>query len=340
MRILIATDAWHPQVNGVVRCFEAMIRELAGRGVAVDIVSPDQFRSVPMPSYPEIRLALVSAKAMKRRLIEGGYDAIHIATEGPVGWAVRKACQTLGLAFTTSYHTRFPDYVRARVPIPKRWSYALLRRFHDAGSAMMVATPSMMLELGQLGFRRLALWSFGVDTALFNPDHPPALNLPRPIFITVARLAVEKNLDAFLGLDLPGSKVVVGDGPARAALEVRYPGVTFMGFKAGAELAALYASADVFVFPSRTDTFGLVLLEAAASGLPIAAFPVQGPRDVIADAPVGVLDEDLRKAALAALAIPRQACRDFALAHRWSAAADQFLNGLVEAHGGGARNAA
>jgi glycosyltransferase involved in cell wall biosynthesis len=340
MRILLATDAWRPQVNGVVRCLEATMRELASRGADVDIVSPDQFRSAPMPSYPEIRLALVSGRAAKRRIAEGGYDAIHVATEGPVGWAVRGACQKLGFAFTTSYHTRFPEYLRARAPVPERWSYALLRRFHAAGSAMMVATPSMMLELGQLGFRRLAMWSFGVDTALFNPDHPPALDLPRPIFITVARLAVEKNIDAFLGLDLPGSKVVVGDGPARAALEARHPGVTFTGFKAGAELAALYASADVFVFPSRTDTFGLVLLEAAACGLPIAAFPVQGPRDVIGDAPVGVLDEDLRKAALAALAIPRQACRNFALTHSWSAATDQFLENLVEARGGGALKAA
>ncbi|MGL4438207.1 MAG: glycosyltransferase family 4 protein, partial [Bosea sp. (in: a-proteobacteria)] len=296
MRLLIATDAWTPQVNGVVRCFEATILELTRRGISVDRVTPDQFRTVPMPSYPEIRLAMVSRRKLAERIRAGDYDAVHVATEGPVGWAVRAVCQKLGLSFTTSYHTQFPEYVRARVPVPERWSYAMLKRFHGAGSAMMVATPTMMRELAGKGFRRLAMWSFGVDTELFRPDYPKVLDLPGPIFITVARLAVEKNLDAFLSLDLPGSKVVVGDGPARTELQARYPDVTFTGFKAGADLAALYASADVFVFPSLTDTFGLVLLEAAACGLPIAAFPVQGPSDVIGTEPVGVLSEDLRSA--------------------------------------------
>jgi len=335
MRILVATDAWAPQVNGVVRCLQATIAELSGRGARVDVLSPDQFRSVPMPSYPEIRLAMVSRRAVAERLRTGRYDAVHVATEGPIGWAVRGVCQKLALNFTTSYHTRFPEYVRARAPVPERWSYALLKRFHHAGSAMMVATPTMMRELAGLGFRRIAMWSFGVDTQLFHPDYPSVLDLPRPIHITVARLAVEKNLDAFLGLDLPGSKVVVGDGPARAELEARYPDVTFTGFKAGAELAALYASADVFVFPSLTDTFGLVLLEAAACGLPIAAFPVQGPRDVIGDEPVGVLGTDLKAAALAARHIPRERCRAFALRHSWAAATDQFIAGLVRADGNG-----
>lgn len=334
MRLLIATDAWAPQVNGVVRCFEATISELSRRGVTVDLVSPDQFRTVAMPSYPEIRLAMVSRKKLTERLRAGHYDAVHVATEGPIGWAVRGVCQKLGLAFTTSYHTQFPEYVRARVPVPVRWSYSLLKRFHGAGAAMMVATPTMMRELAAKGFRRLAMWSFGVDTELFRPGYAKVLDLPGPIFITVARLAVEKNLDAFLSLDLPGSKVVVGDGPARAELEARYPDVTFTGFKAGAELAALYTSADVFVFPSLTDTFGLVLLEAAACGLPIAAFPVQGPRDVIGNEPVGILSEDLRAAALQALTIPRENCRIFALKHSWSAATDAFLAGLVQADSG------
>ncbi len=333
MRVMLATDAWAPQVNGVVRCLEATIRELSGRGAEVDVVSPDQFRTLPMPSYPEIRLAMVSRSSLAEKLKAGRYDAVHVATEGPVGWAVRGVCQKLGLSFTTSYHTRFPEYVRARVPVPERWSYALLKRFHGAGAAMMVATPTMMQELAAIGFRRLAMWTFGVDTELFNPHHAPVLDLPRPIFITVARLAVEKNLDAFLDLELPGSKVVVGDGPIRADLEARYPDVHFSGFKAGAELAALYASADVFVFPSLTDTFGLVLLEAAACGLPIAAFPVQGPKDVIGDHPVGVLSHDLRAAALEALVIPREACRAFALRHSWAAATDQFVAGLVRADG-------
>ncbi len=338
MRLLIATDAWAPQVNGVVRCLEATVRELGLRGAHVDIVSPDQFRSLPMPSYPEIRLAVAPRKALARRIDAGAYDAVHIATEGPIGWGVRAACQTLGMKFTTSYHTRFPEYLRARAPVPERWSYALLRRFHNAGEAMMVATPTMLSELGALGFRRLAMWSFGVDTELFTPDHPPApelpKDLPRPIFITVARLAVEKNLDAFLGLDLPGTKVVVGDGPERAALTERYPNAVFVGFRSGAALAALYASADVFVFPSLTDTFGLVLLEAAACGLPIAAYPVQGPRDVIGQHPVGVLGGDLRSAALSALGIAREQCRAFALRHSWSAATDQFLRALVSARAG------
>lgn len=333
MRLLIATDAWTPQVNGVVRCIQATISELTRRGIVVDLVSPDQFRTVPMPSYPEIRLAMVPRQKLAARLKAGDYDAVHVATEGPIGWAVRGVCQKLGLAFSTSYHTQFPEYVRARVPVPERWSYAMLRRFHGAGAAMMVATPTMMRELAAKGFRRLAMWSFGVDTELFKPGYPKVLDLPGPIFITVARLAVEKNLDAFLSLDLPGSKVVVGDGPERAELEARYPDVTFTGFKAGADLAALYGSADVFVFPSLTDTFGLVLLEAAACGLPVAAFPVQGPRDVIGDAPVGVLSDDLRDAALKALHIPRETCRAFALKHSWAAATDAFLTALVRADG-------
>ncbi len=333
MRLLLATDAWAPQVNGVVRCLEATRRELEGQGAHVDVMSPDQFRTLPMPSYPDIRLALATRRTVARRLEAGRYDAIHLATEGPIGWAARRACRSLGLRFSTSYHTQFPAYVRARAPVPESWSYALLRRFHDSGAAMMVATPTMMRDLAGLGFRRLAMWSFGVDTVLFNPDYAPALDLPRPIFITVARLAVEKNLDAFLRLDLPGSKVVVGDGPDRAELQRRHPAAVFTGFKSGADLAALYASADAFVFPSLTDTFGLVLLEAAACGLPIAAFPVQGPRDVIGGEPVGVLSEDLRHAALAALKIPRANCRAFALRHSWKAATDQFMAGLVRADG-------
>jgi glycosyltransferase involved in cell wall biosynthesis len=333
MRLLIATDAWTPQVNGVVRCFEATIGELRRRDIAVDMVTPDQFRTVPMPSYPEIRLAMVLRGRLAERISNGGYDAVHVATEGPIGWAVRGVCRKLGLSFTTSYHTQFPEYLRARVPVPERWSYAMLKRFHGAGAGMMVATPTMMRELTAKGFRHLRMWSFGVDTELFRPDHARVLDLPRPIFITVARLAVEKNLDAFLSLDLPGSKVIVGDGPARAELEARYPKVMFTGFKAGADLAALYASADVFVFPSLTDTFGLVLLEAAACGLPIAAFPVQGPRDVIGNEPVGVLSGDLRSAALQALHIPRADCRAFALRHSWGAATDAFLAGLVRADG-------
>ena len=295
----------------------------------VEFLTPDRFVTVPLPSYPEIRVALAFARAAAA-IIEGGrFDAVHIATEGPVGMAARRVCLRRHLAFTTSYHTRFPEYLRARVPVPDRWTYAWLRRFHNAGAATLVSTETLRRELSARGFKRLALWSRGVDTELFRPRSKSVLDLPRPIFLYVGRIAIEKNLEAFLALDLPGTKVIVGDGPARPELETRYPEAAFLGVRTGEALARVYASADVFVFPSLTDTYGIVLLEALASGLPIAAFPVAGPRDVVQETSVGVLDRNLRVAALAALTVPRAQCRAFALDHSWRRSAEQFLTGII-----------
>jgi glycosyltransferase involved in cell wall biosynthesis len=332
VRLLIATDAWQPQVNGVVRSIERLCEELPYFGVEVSLLTPAGFRTVPLPSYPEIRLA-ITRKAAVREMIEAARpDAIHIATEGPVGLAARRWCIDSQRRFTTCYHTRFPEYIAARIPLPTRWTYAALRRFHNAGNGCMVATASLEKVLAEHGFTNLMRWSRGVNSDLFRPRPTSAFpDLPKPIFIFVGRVSVEKNIAGFLDLDLPGSKVVVGDGPALAQLRKAYPKAHFTGVLTGEALGAAYARADVFVFPSRTDTFGMVLLEALASGVPIAAFPVTGPQDVIGSAPVGVLDEDLRKAALAALDIPRQRCRDFALGLTWRACARQFLDNVVAA---------
>ncbi|MFA6265626.1 MAG: glycosyltransferase family 1 protein [Pseudolabrys sp.] len=335
MKILIVTDAWHPQVNGVVRTLGQVAQEATNFGVPVEILSPSEFRTVPMPSYPEIRLALAGARAMERRLDAIKPDAIHVATEGPLGHAMRRVCIRRGLPFTTSFHTRFPDYVAERVTFAPRWSgdltWAWLRRFHSQSAAVLAATPTLVGELEERRFRNVRLWQRGVDSHLFHPDRKPVLDLPRPIFLTVGRVAVEKNLEEFLKLDLPGTKVVVGDGPARAHLSKAYPDAVFVGAKHGEELADIYASADVFVFPSRTDTFGLVLLEALASGVPVAAFPAAAPRDVIGQAPVGCLDEDLRVACLNALELDRADCRDFAQGLTWEATARTFVKHVTEA---------
>lgn len=335
MKILIATDAWQPQVNGVVRTLGHVAEEAQGFGVEMEFLSPGEFRTLPLPSYPEIRLALVRSGAVERRLERARPDAIHIATEGPVGHAMRRLCIKRGLPFTTSFHTRFPDYLAERLPLPARWTmdltWAYLRRFHGAGAAVLAATPTLAAELETRSFRNVKLWPRGVDADLFRPREKRALDLPGPIFLTVGRVAVEKNLEAFLELDLPGSKVVVGDGPARASLQKAYPGAVFLGARHGEALAETYAAADVFVFPSRTDTFGLVLIEALASGVPVAAFPAPAPRDVLGSAPVGVLDEDLRAACLGALDLSRQACRDFALAMTWEKCARLFVQYVAEA---------
>ena len=335
MKIIVATDAWHPQVNGVVRTLGHVAREARGLGADLEFLAPDAFWTLPMPSYPEIRLALVPPGEIERRLEAAKPDAIHIATEGPIGHAMRRACMRRGLPFTTSFHTRFPDYVAERLPVPERWTsdltWSWLRRFHAPGAAVLAATPTLATELTQRGFHDVKLWSRGVDANVFHPRDDIDLDLPRPIFLTVGRVAVEKNLEAFLSLRLPGTKVVVGDGPARAALAKQYPETVFLGSKQGEELARIYAAADVFVFPSRTDTFGLVLLEALASGVPVAAFPADAPRDVIGTAPVGALDEDLKKACHAALKLKRGDCRDFALGMTWEASARTFLQHVLEA---------
>lgn len=324
MRVLIATDAWRPQINGVVRSLERMVEAAPAHGVTPQTLTPEGFRQIGLPSYPDIRIALATQGAIARRIAEFAPDHIHIATEGPIGWLTRAVCLAQKRLFTTSYHTRFPQYVAARWPIPESWSYQFLRRFHGAAAGVMVSTATVEAELRQNGFERILRWGRGVDLGQFHPRSASVLDLPRPIFLSVGRIAVEKNLEAFLSLRLPGSKVVVGDGPARPELQQAFPEVSFLGAREGADLAAIYASADVFVFPSLTDTFGIVLLEAAASGLPVAAFPVQGPRDVFAGSGAAVLDEDLRKAALTALRIPRETCLEFAAGHSWESSAAQF----------------
>ncbi|ANC90795.1 glycosyltransferase family 1 protein [Azospirillum humicireducens] len=328
MNILIVSDAWHPQVNGVVRTIGTVRAELEAMGHSVEVIGPDRFRTLPMPTYPEIRLA-VGAKRRLWAMIDGMRpDCIHIATEGPLGFAARSYCLKHGKPFTTAYHTRFPEYVRDRAPIPLALSYAVVRRFHKPSSAVMVATQTIEDALKTRGFANIRRWTRGVDTELFRPRDKGFLDLPRPVSMYVGRVAVEKNLEDFLRLDLPGTKVVVGDGPAREELQRKYPAVHWVGAKHGEELAKHYAAADVFVFPSRTDTFGLVLLEALASGVPVAAYPVPGPLDVVDGSGAGCLDVDLKRAVEGALTIPAQTCRDYALGYSWRRSAEQFLSNL------------
>jgi glycosyltransferase involved in cell wall biosynthesis len=340
-RILIASDAWHPQINGVVRTLERLARELPELGATPILLTPEGYRTVPCPTYPEIRLTIAAPGVIGRRLDSIAPDHVHIATEGPIGHAVRRWCRKRKRIFTTSYHTRFPEYLAARLPVPVDWTYAVLRRFHNAGAGCMVATASLEAELASRGFRNLMRWSRGVDADLFRPGRysTEIADLPRPIHLYVGRVAVEKNIGAFLDLALPGSKVVVGDGPALDALRRAHPEVTFLGARVGEALADIYATSDCFVFPSRTDTFGVVMLEAIASGVPVAAYPVAGPRDVIGDTGAGVLDEDLGRAVAAALAIPREHCREVALRHSWRAATQQFLDNVVAAQKGCAARA-
>jgi glycosyltransferase involved in cell wall biosynthesis len=329
MRILIATDAWHPQVNGVVRTLTMTAEAARASGVEISFLTPQSFRTVALPSYPDLRLALPGPAKIAGLIDQARPDSIHIATEGPIGVAVRRYCRKRGLAFTSSFHTRFPEYVSARLPIPESWIWSALRWFHGASRAVMAATPALAEELCGRGFHNVVVWPRGVDAKLFRP-RPIASGLPRPVFLSVGRIAVEKNLEAFLDLDLPGTRLIVGDGPARVDLMRKYPDAVFPGALHGEALAEAYASADVFVFPSRTDTFGLVLLEALASGLPVAAFPVAGPRDVIGSADVGCLSEDLHFACLAALKIPSQRCRAFAVRQTWEASARAFVSNISD----------
>ena len=324
MKILVATDAWG-QTNGVVFAYQRIAAPVREFGADLAFVTPEGFPTVPLPTYPGIRLALASAAEVGRRIERAEPTHVHIATEGPIGWAARRHCLEKGLVFTTSYHTRFPEYVAARLPVPLSLSYAYMRRFHAPAERTLAPTPSMKRELEARGFGRVELWTRGVDHSLFRPRGASVLDLPRPIFLNVGRVAVEKNLEAFLKLDLPGTKVIVGDGPARARLESAYPEAVFLGEKFGADLAEAFASADVFVFPSRTDTFGVVLIEALASGLPVAAYPVTGPLDVIGETGAGALDEDLGAACHAALAIPREAARARSLDFTWRESARQFV---------------
>lgn len=314
-----------PQVNGVVRTFEALTARLAEAGHDIFLLTPDKFRTVPCPSYPEIRLALCRPATVGRMIERFSPCAIHIATEGPLGWAARRHCLKRGLPFTTSFHTRFPEYVKARWNVPLGWSYRFVRTFHSPASRTMVATQSIEDELTSRGFNNLGRWTRGVDTTLFRPRPKTVYDAPRPVALYVGRLAIEKSVEDFLRLPLPGTKLLIGDGPQRSSLEQRYPEARFLGAKVGEDLARHYASADVFVFPSRTDTFGLVLLEALASGVPVAAYPVPGPLDVIASSGAGCLDEDLGDAISAAMRIPTAICRAHAETFSWDNSVRQFL---------------
>ena len=331
-KLLVVTDAWRPQINGVVRSLERLAEELEKLDLAVEFLTPLDYRTLPMPTYPEIRLSLTHGWAIRRRIERIAPDYVHIATEGPLGLMARRAALDIrSPGYTTSYHTRFPEYVSARVPIPESWTYAALRRFHNAGLACMVATETLEKDLATRGFTNLVRWSRGVDTDLFHPRDGRVYDLPRPIFLNVGRVAVEKNLEAFLDLDLPGSKVVVGDGPQLAELKRKYPDAHFLGAKTGEDLAAAYADADVFVFPSLTDTFGNVVVEALASGLPVAAFPVMGPIDIVGGTPAGALSTDLGAACRAALSLSRADAIDLAHRFDWRVSARQFLANIEEA---------
>lgn len=329
MRIAIATDAWTPQVNGVVTTLRHTRDTLIAAGHEVLMVTPEGRRGVPCPTYPEIRLSLFPGRAIRAELDAFDPDCVHVATEAPIGLAVRRYCIRRGLPFTTAYHTQFPEYIRARFPIPIEWTIAALRWFHGPAARTMVPTEGIRSLLEGRGFTDVVIWTRGVQTDVFRPDEPVAYDLPRPIWIYVGRVAVEKNIEAFLGLELPGSKVVIGDGPDRLRLAERYAGCHFLGFKFGRELARHEAGADVFVFPSRTDTFGIVMLEAMACGLPVAAYPVTGPIDVVRPGETGVLDDDLAGACTAALALDRAACRRYAESRGWEHSTAEFLSHLA-----------
>ena len=329
MKIMIVTDAWKPQVNGVVRTLQTTARELQAMGHTVDFLTPLEFSTLPCPTYPDIRLSLFGGGRVARRLSGFDPDALHIATEGPLGLAARRFALSRGIPFTTAYHTRFPEYVRARFGVPLKWTYAFLRWFHGPADSVMAPTAVVKRDLEAHGFTNVVMWSRGVDLEIFKPLDSQRLKSAPPIFLYVGRVAVEKNIEAFLALDLPGSKWVAGVGPALKGIQARYPDVNYLGVLDEQELAQVYASADVFVFPSKTDTFGLVLLEAMACGLPVAAYPVTGPLDVIGDAGgAGVLHEDLRTACLQALKLRREDAAAHARKFSWRAATEQFLSHL------------
>jgi len=330
MKIVIVSDAWQPQVNGVVRTLKQTRDNLIKLGHDVTTMTPEGHRTLPCPSYPSIPLALFPGRKVSKQLDKLQADAIHIATEGPIGMAARRWCLNNHIKFTTSYHTQFPEYIRLRLPIPLSWTYAWLRRFHGKAERTLVPTQSQKQRLEENSFENVCVWGRGVDTDIFSPDNPQSLNLPKPILLNMGRVAVEKNIDAFLSLDLPGSKVVVGDGPDLELLKQRYPDVLFTGVKFGKELASWVAAADVFVFPSKTDTFGLVILEAMACGVPVAAYPVTGPKDVIQNGVTGQLNDDLQAAVTAALAMDNQACISYAQQNSWQSCTEAFSSFMYD----------
>ena len=331
MKVLVATDAWRPQVNGVVRTYERLLEEAEELGCEITLLTPQEFRTVPCPTYPEIRLALPGYSYVIERLDMINPDAVHIATEGPIGWMTRRYCKKRGVPFTTAFHTRFPEYVSFRFGVPEAWTYALQRRFHAAGAGMMVASESLRRDLEARGFERMMSWTRGVDTEMFRPRDIRLFGNDAPVLLYVGRVAIEKNIQAFLDLDVPGRKVVVGSGPMLDTYKAAYPNVTFTGKLVGEALADAYASADVFVFPSLTDTFGIVLLEAIASGVPVAAFPVTGPIDNVTPGVTGALDQDLAVAVSAALELDRARVREGALSFSWENAARMFIANIENA---------
>ena len=328
MKIAIISDAWHPQVNGVVTTLTRTTETLREWGHELCLITPEQFRAMACPGYPEIALALWPYRKVAAKLEAFQPEAIHIATEGPLGWAARRYCRRRGLSFTTSYHTRFPEYLRLRLPVPLPLSYAVVRRFHEAAARTMVAAPWLAEELSQRGFSRLCLWSRGVDTEVFRPREKEFMTTPRPILLYAGRVAVEKSIEDFLRLPVGGSKYVIGNGPDLEMLRARYPEVYFTGYRWGEDLARHIAAADVFVFPSRTDTFGLVMLEAMACGVPVAAYPVPGPAGLVVNGENGWLAEDLGRAVVAALEVDPEKCRTFATDYSWTKCTGQFLANL------------
>ena len=332
LKIVVATDAWKPQLNGVVRTLDTLGRILTKFGNEVLYITPNEFRSIPLPSYPEIRLSLMPNRKVAKMINEFKPDAIHIATEGPIGRAARRFCKRRRYPFTTSFHTRFAEYAHERWSVPTKWGYAVLTDFHKDGETMMVATPGLMDELHERGFQNMKLWSRGVDLEQFIPGDRSFLDhLPRPIFLYVGRLAVEKSIEDFLEADVPGTKLLVGDGPQMDELKAKYKEAVFTGPKFGDELTKYYQGSDVFVFPSRTDTFGLVNVEALACGVPVASYPVRGPLEILNGAPpeCGCLDEDLTKACLQAYEKgDAVACREWAERYSWDAATRQFVANL------------
>jgi glycosyltransferase involved in cell wall biosynthesis len=334
-RILIATDAWRPQVNGVVRTLETTSHVLRRRGHTVEVVEPSCYFAIPVPFYPEISVCIPRPGRIYDRIRRSKPDHVHIATEGPIGLLVRRFCRRHGWRFSTSYHTRFPEYLKKLARVPERWTYAFLRRFHARSSCIMIATPSLEKELRWRGFTSpIRRWSRGVDLAVFHP-RPKSDRFTRPVLLYVGRVSHEKNIEEFLKLQTPGTKLVVGDGPARAELQARYPAAVFLGYRTGADLGELYAAADLFVFPSRTDTFGIVLIEALASGVPVAAYPATGPIDIITRDELGAIDDDLTRAVTRALATgDPAACAAAGQSYTWENCTAQFEENLVPAHAG------
>jgi glycosyltransferase involved in cell wall biosynthesis len=326
MKLAIVTDAWAPQTNGVVTTMRNTMAHLADMGHELVPVTPEGFRTMPCPGYSEIRLAVGCRRPVARLLDAAAPQAVHIATEGPLGMAARAWCLDNDFPFVTSLHTRFPEYIRLRAPVPLALSYAWLRRFHAPARATLVRSKTQKKLLAERGFGHLEVWPGAVDTQLFRPRGKRALCLPRPISMYMGRVSVEKGLDDFLGLSLPGTKVVIGGGPDLARLQHRYPDAHFLGYKTGEELAGLLSAADVFVFPSRTDTLGLVMLEALACGVPVAAYPVPGPNDVVRDGYTGALDDNLESAVFRALRVNPQACVEFAEEFSWWRSTERFLD--------------